>query len=84
MWPFKKKEIPFCINCEHIKPNDTKPYECLYRKKNSPIMVDITDGSTRKLSSDNMPLCRNFRTWGIFPWMCGRKGRFFKDKKRFS
>lgn len=86
MWPFKKKEIPFCINCEYIKPNDSKPYECLYQKKNIPIMIDITDGSPtqRQYNLSDRTFCRDFRMWGFCPWMCGKKGRFFKDKRRFS
>ena len=65
MWPFKKKEIPICINCEHIKPNDTKPYECLYCEKTHPPITDITDGSytQRQYSLSDKTFCRDFREW---------------------
>lgn len=87
MWPFKpkkEKEINLCINCEYIKPYDSRPYVCQRHKHFSSVEIDLTDGSKRIKESDNIIFCREFRMWGIFPWMCGKKGRFFKDKQRFS
>ncbi len=76
MWPFKKKEIPICINCIHCETGVNPEYvHCLRSKKEN--KSNLVNGTSEV--NDCHFYCLTERK-GILFWDCGKKGRYFKDK----
>ena len=80
MWPFKKKQPPLCINCKHYQKDAGGPV-CHRRKPSS--IINPVDG--KDLINDYIKYtCQEERQGLCLFWGCGKKGRCFKDKNKFS
>ena len=80
MWPFKKKQLPLCINCKHYQKGAGSPV-CHRRKPSS--IINPVDG--KDLINDYIKYtCQEERQGLCLFWGCGKKGRCFKDKNKFS
>ena len=87
MWPFKKKEPVACVNCKFCEAyknhyNGTN-YRCKRTTKERKT-CDMVTGET-KVVQFTIEQCKYEREvpWFNF-WKCGRKGRFFKDNRKYT
>lgn len=66
-----KEDLKFCINCKHYISNLYDP-QC----KRFPPNVDVVKGHIKNVTKP----CEDERS-GIMPWKCGKKARFFEEKR---
>jgi len=84
MWPFKKKNPPACMHCEYEQHTPGSSCYCNKSVKTETEYNLITGRTiTTKTDAQRCRDERNEHPWFVF-WHCGKRGRFFKDKRKFS